>query len=50
MLTISTPNTVWDLAKIQSDMGKIAVQAIGEGDIDAVVNNRLLCRDRTLHQ
>lgn len=32
-------NPVWDLAKIQSDMGKSLFQAIGEGDIDAVVNN-----------
>lgn len=32
-------NSVWDLAKIQSDMGKSLFQAIGEGDIDAVVNN-----------
>lgn len=32
-------NPVWDVAKLQSEMGKALLAAIGEGDIDAVVNN-----------
>lgn len=32
-------NPVWDLSKLQSEMGKSLFKAIEEGDIDAVVNN-----------